>query len=34
MALWIGGDQYDGELACDIALNSLTVDSYDPYVAF
>ncbi|CRL23886.1 Protein kinase-like domain [Penicillium camemberti] len=28
VALWIGGDQYDGELACDIALNSLTVDSY------
>ncbi|KAJ5550362.1 hypothetical protein N7461_005060 [Penicillium sp. DV-2018c] len=28
VALWIGGDQYNGELACDIALNSLTVDSY------
>ncbi|KAK4864274.1 hypothetical protein LT330_010067 [Penicillium expansum] len=28
VALWIGGDQYEEELACDIALNSLTVDSY------
>ncbi|KAI9834969.1 MAG: hypothetical protein M1819_002692 [Sarea resinae] len=28
VASWMGGDQYDGELACDIALNSLTVDSY------
>lgn len=25
---WIGGEQYSRELACDIALNSLTVDSY------
>ncbi|KGO75643.1 Aminoglycoside phosphotransferase [Penicillium italicum] len=28
VALWVGGEQYDEELACDIALNSLTVDSY------
>ena len=28
VASWIGGDQYNRELACDIALNSLTVDSY------
>lgn len=28
VASWIGGDQYSRELACDIALNSLTVDSY------
>ena len=28
VVLWIGGDKYDRELACDIALNSLTVDSY------
>ncbi|KAJ5791498.1 uncharacterized protein N7518_008509 [Penicillium psychrosexuale] len=28
VASWIGGDQYNEELACDIALNSLTVDSY------
>jgi hypothetical protein len=28
VAFWIGGDQYNGELVCDIALNSLTVDSY------
>lgn len=28
VASWIGGDQYRRELKCDIALNSLTVDSY------
>lgn len=28
VASWIGGNQYSRELACDIALNSLTVDSY------
>ena len=28
VASWIGGDQYNRELLCDIALNSLTVDSY------
>lgn len=28
VASWIGGDQYVRQLACDIALNSLTVDSY------
>jgi len=27
-ASWIGGDQYSRELLCDVALNSLTVDSY------
>lgn len=28
VASWMGGDQYSRELLCDIALNSLTVDSY------
>lgn len=28
MASWIGGNQYSRELACDVALNSLAVDSY------
>ncbi|KAJ5938184.1 hypothetical protein N7454_004526 [Penicillium verhagenii] len=28
VAWWIGGEQYEAELACDTALNSLTVDSY------
>ena len=28
VASWIGGDHYSRELACDVALNSLTVDSY------
>lgn len=28
VASWIGGDQYSQELLCDVALNSLTVDSY------
>ncbi|KZF22517.1 hypothetical protein L228DRAFT_127872 [Xylona heveae TC161] len=28
LASWMGGDQYNKELACDIALNRLTVDSY------
>ena len=28
VAFWMGGDQYPDELASDIALNALTVDSY------
>ena len=28
VASWMGGDKYARELACDIALNSLTVDFY------
>ena len=28
VASWIGGDQYVDELASDVALNLLTVDSY------
>ncbi|KAJ5567337.1 hypothetical protein N7535_006643 [Penicillium sp. DV-2018c] len=28
VAFWLGGSQYKEELACDIAINSLTADSY------